>query len=52
MSQTKLQLTRQPLPLPTLWLNSEIDDIDKFAMKDIKILDYQSHPAIKGDISV
>lgn len=52
IEQVKLQLTRQPLPLPTLWLNPDITDIDDFRYEDIKVLGYQSHPAIKGEISV
>lgn len=42
----KEQLTREPLPLPTLWLNPEIKDITKFTMDDIKLINYTSHPAI------
>jgi len=42
----KEQLERDPLPLPTLWLNPEIDDIEDFTMNDIKLINYQSHPAI------
>jgi thymidylate synthase len=50
--QVQEQLTREPKPLPTLWLNPEIKDIDDFTMKDIKLIGYESHPAIKGEISV
>ena len=42
----KEQLTREPLPLPTLWLNPTIKDIEKFTMNDVKLINYQSHPAI------
>jgi thymidylate synthase len=42
----KEQLTRDPLPLPTLWLNPEIKDIEKFTMDDVKLINYQSHPTI------
>lgn len=41
------QLTRHPLPPPTLSLNNEIKDIDDFTAKDIVLHDYQSHPGIK-----
>lgn len=47
-----LQLTREPLPLSTLWLNPGIKDITQFTHDDIKILDYQSHPPIKYPVSV
>lgn len=42
----KEQLTRDPLPAPTLWLNPEIKNIDDFTMEDIKLNNYQSHPPI------
>lgn len=52
LDQVNLQLTREPLPLPKLWLNPEIRDIDSFKYEDIKIEGYQSHPAIKGEVAV
>lgn len=42
----KEQLTREPFPLPTLWLNPEVYDIEKFTMDDVRLINYQSHPAI------
>lgn len=48
----KEQLSRAPLPLPKLWLNPEIKNIDDFTMDDIRLDDYQSHPAIKADMAV
>jgi thymidylate synthase len=50
--QVSQQLGRQPFPLPKLWLNPEIKDIDKFTMDDIKLMDYQCHPAIKAEMAV
>jgi len=50
--QVKLQLTRQPLPLPTLKLNKAITDIDSFKYEDIEIEHYQYHPAIKAPVAV
>lgn len=41
------QLKRDPLPLPTLWLNPDINDIEDFGMNDIKLYNYKHHPAIK-----
>lgn len=52
MEQVKEQLSRDPKPLPTLWLNPEVKDINKFTPEDIKLLGYESHPAIKGDVAV
>lgn len=50
--QVKTQLAREPMPLPKLWLNPEIKNIDDFKMDDIKLLDYQSHPSIKAEMAV
>lgn len=50
--QVELQLTRTPHPLPTLWLNPEIRDLDEFRYEDIEIRDYDSDPAIKAPIAV
>jgi thymidylate synthase len=50
--QVNLQLTREPLPLPTLKLNSEVKNIFDFTYEDIAIENYQSHPAIKAVVAV
>ena len=50
--QVKTQLKRKPLPLPKLWLNPKIKDIDDFKMKDIKLVDYEHHEAIKAPLAV
>lgn len=50
--QVKEQLRREPLPLPKLWLNPEVKDIDGFTMDDIKLIDYQHHPPIKAQMAV
>lgn len=52
IDQIKLQLERTPLPLCNLVLNPEITEIDQFKFEDIRIENYQSHPSIKGEISV
>ncbi len=48
----KEQLAREPLPLPQLWLNPEVKDIDAFTMDDIKLVGYESHPPIKAAMAV
>ena len=50
--QVKLQLTREPLPLPTVRLNPDVKNIDDFKFEDIELVGYQSHPAIKGEVAV
>ena len=52
IEQTKIQLQRDLLASPSLVLNPEIKDIDKFTMKDIHLLNYTSHEAIKGEMAV
>lgn len=52
LEQVKTQLERDPLPLPTLKLNPEIENIDDFKFEDIELLNYQHHPAIRAPIAV
>lgn len=50
--QTKLQLSREPMVLCQLKLNPEIQDIFDFKFEYIKIVGYESHPAIKAPVAV
>jgi thymidylate synthase len=52
VEQVKEQLTREPLPAPTLWLNPDITDITRFTMADIRLDNYQSHEAIRAKMAV
>jgi thymidylate synthase len=52
IDQVKLQLTREPLKLPEILLNPDISDILGFRYDDFTLLNYVSHPHIKGDISI
>ena len=52
LEQAELQITRQPLPLPTLKLNPAITDIDAFTYDDIEVVGYEHHPHIKAPISI
>ena len=52
VEQVKEQLSREPLPAPTLWLNPDIRDITKFTMADIKLINYRSHNAIQAEMAV
>jgi len=52
VEQVKEQLSREEYPLPTLKLNSDIKDIDKFTMDDIVLFDYKSHGTIKAEMAV
>lgn len=52
VEQVKEQLSREPLPVPQLRLNTDITDINKFTMADIELVGYTSHSAIKADMAV
>ena len=52
LEQTELQLSREPLPLPTMRLNSDIKDIFAFKYDDFTLENYQSHAAIKAPVAV
>ena len=49
--QVKEQLKREPKPLATLKLNSEIESITEFEMQDIELVGYESHDAIKAPMA-
>jgi len=52
LEQVKLQLSRPFFSLPQMKLNPEIKDLFDFKFEDFELIDYQSHPAIKGEVSV
>lgn len=52
LEQVKLQLTREPYPLPQLKINPHVKDIDQFNYADFELVNYQAHPHIKGIVSV
>jgi thymidylate synthase len=50
--QVQLQLSREPLPPPSLRLNPAVESIFDFTFDDIFIENYVAHPAIKADVAV
>ena len=52
IEQVKLQLTREPYPLPDMIINPSVNDIFKFRYEDFTLENYTAHHHIKGDISV
>lgn len=52
VEQVKLQLSREPLVLPTMDINPSVSSIFDFKFEDFELKNYNSHPHIKGAISV
>jgi thymidylate synthase len=52
LDQARLQLTRQPRPLPTMRLNSAVQSIFDFHYEDFELLNYDPYPAIKAPVAV
>lgn len=52
VEQAKLQLTREPLGLPTMKINPDVKDIFGFKFEDFTLENYEAHPSIKAPIAV
>ena len=52
LEQAKLQLAREPFPLPTMRLNPAVKSIFDFTYEDFTLENYRFHPAIKAPIAV
>ena len=52
LEQARLQLAREPLPLPTMALNPAVQDLFAFRFEDFELRGYQSHPHIPAPIAV
>ena len=52
IEQAQVQLSRQPYPLPRMEINPGVKSIFDFQYDDFELLDYQSHPHIKAEVSV
>lgn len=52
IEQVKLQLSREPRPLPKMLVNPNIDNIFGFQYSDFELTDYDPYPHIKGDVAV
>jgi len=52
LEQARLQLTREPRPLPTLYLNPRVRSLFAFTYEDFTINDYDPHPHIAAKVAV
>jgi len=52
VEQVREQLSREPLPAPTLWINPDVKDITQFTMKDFRLDGYTSLNSIKAPMAV
>jgi len=52
LDQVKLQISREPRALPSLWLNPEVTSLFDFTYDDVRLDGYDPHPHIAGAVSV
>lgn len=52
IEQVKLQLTREPRPLPKMVINPDVKNIFDFKYEDFQLEDYNPWPHISGKVSV
>ncbi|MBQ7419695.1 MAG: thymidylate synthase [Prevotella sp.] len=52
IEQAKLQLTREPRPLPVMKINPDVKSIFDFKYEDFELVGYDPHPHIKAEVSV
>ena len=50
--QARLQLTRDPRPLPKMWINPEVRDLFAFRFEDFRLEAYDPHPHIAAPVAV
>lgn len=50
--QARLQLTREPRPLPTMKINPNVKSINDFKFEDFELTGYDPHPHIKAAVTV
>lgn len=52
LEQARLQLTREPRPLPTMKINPDVKNLFDFHYEDFELEGYDPHPHIKAEVSV
>ncbi|MES9936267.1 MAG: thymidylate synthase [Sedimenticola sp.] len=52
LEQVETQLSREPLPLPTMKLNPDVKSVFDFRYEDFELVGYEAHPHIKAPVAV
>ncbi len=52
LEQVRLQLSREPFPLPEMSMNPEVKSLSDFRYEDFDLVGYQCHPGIRAPIAV
>jgi thymidylate synthase len=52
LEQARLQLTREPRPLPQMQINPAVTSIFEFDYADFELTGYEPHPHIKAQVAV
>ncbi len=52
LEQARLQLSREPYPLPEMRINPAVKDIFGFRFEDFELVNYRCHPPIKAPVAV
>lgn len=52
LDQARLQLSREPRPLPKMKMNPNVKDLFAFRFEDFELVDYNPHPSIKAEVAV
>ncbi|MDO8498013.1 MAG: thymidylate synthase [bacterium] len=52
IEQAKEQIKRKPYPFPKVTIEGKLKEIDDFTLDMIKLENYQSHPVLRGELTV
>lgn len=52
VEQLQDQIEREPMDLPQLWINPELNSIDDFVRSDVKLIDYNHRGVLRGEVAV
>ncbi len=52
LDQVDEQLTREPMPLPTVAIDGDVGDLRNVAREQIRLVGYRSWPALRGEVAV